>query len=113
MVAQFLTSKENLALSLIFESLGESRYNRSLDEYFAVAACAPKLSVLHQEVNDKLKSMADAGIAPYEICYFKSKDRFHWYEPFPQELSLETVRKAWVKSGMRALQLEHKRQNQN
>ena len=108
-MSQFTTSQENIALDLIFGLLGESRFNRTMDEYMAVASRAPKLEVLHADVNKVLREMADAGYTPFEICYFKIGDRYDWYEKFPTSLSKETIRKAWVKSGMRELQLQHKR----
>jgi hypothetical protein len=110
-MSQFTTSQENLALNLIFGLMGESRFNRTMDEYMAVASRAPKLEVLHDDVNKVLREMADAGYAPFEICYFKIRDQYVWYEKFPTSLSKETIRKAWVKSGMRQLQIEHKRMN--
>jgi hypothetical protein len=108
-MSPFPTSQENLALDLIFRRLGASRFNRTMDEYMDVASRAPKLAAMHADVNAMLHEMAKAGYAPYEICYFKAGDRFPWYEPFPTSLSLETIRKAWVKSGMRELQRQHKR----
>jgi hypothetical protein len=99
-----MTSQESLALDLIFGSLGESRFNRSWDEYAAIAARAPKLAAMHAEVNAVLQAMANAGYAPYEICDFKAGDRFPHYKRFPTSLSIETVRRAWSKSGMRDLQ---------
>jgi hypothetical protein len=108
-MSQFPTSQENIALDIIFGLLGESRFNRTMDEYMAVASRAPKFKVLHADVNKVLREMADAGYAPFEICYFKKGDQYPWYEKFPTSLSKETVRKAWVKSGMRQLQIEHRR----
>jgi hypothetical protein len=46
-MSKFLTSKENLALDLIFYYVGESRYNRTTEEYEAVAAKLPPIKVLH------------------------------------------------------------------
>ena len=107
-MGHIVTSKESLALNLIFGSMGESPFNRSMDDYLAVAARAPKLAALHADVNRALGKAAAAGYAPYEICYFKAGDRKVWYEKFPTSLSIETVRQEWIKSGMRGLQLRHK-----
>jgi hypothetical protein len=95
-----LTSKENIAFSLIFEWLGESPINRTFEEYVEIAARLPKLQSLHAYVNQRLREMAEAGYAPYEICSFKAGDRYWRYEPFPRSLSITTVRNALVKSGM-------------
>ena len=67
-----LTSDENIVLDVIFGRRGESRFNRTTDEYVDVAVHAPKLAALHAEVNETLKKMAAAGYAPYEICTFSS-----------------------------------------
>jgi hypothetical protein len=106
-----MTSKERLALNLIFGSMGESPFNRTIDEYLAIAARSPKLAVLHADINRVLGNMAAAGCAPYEICYFKAGDTKITGAKFPTSLSVETVRQAWVKSGMRELQLWHKEQH--
>ena len=104
-----ITSKENLALDLIFGLLREERNNRSMSEYMRIAARTPKLEALVRDANKILGNMAAANFAPFEICYFKAGDRYPWYEPFPDRLSRETFRSAWVKSGMRELQIEAKR----
>lgn len=77
--------------------MGESPFNRTIDEYLAIAARAPKLAVLHADINRALGNMAAAGHAPYEICYFKAGDKKIWSEKFPTSLSIETVRQAWIK----------------
>jgi len=98
---KFPTSKENLALDLIFGLMGESRINRTYDEYMAIASRLPPLKVLHGKINDRLCEMAAAGIRPYQICHFKGGDRYPLYEDFPTSVSLETVRSALTKIGMR------------
>jgi len=102
-MSKHLTSKENIALDLIFHYVGESRFNRTPEEYAAIAAKLPPLKVLHDYINDFLGKCADSGYAPFEISYFRAGDDHIWYEPFPRSLSMETVRNAEVKSGMRAL----------
>jgi len=102
-MSKHLTSKENIALDLIFHYVGESRINRTSEEYAAIAAKLPPLKVLHGYINDVLASCAEADYTPFEISYFKAGDDHIWYEPFPKSLSMETVRNAEVKSGMRAL----------
>jgi hypothetical protein len=102
-MGHFLTSKEKLALDLIFEWLGESPVNRRFEEYVEIAARLPKLEALHAYINQRLREMAEAGYAPYQICYFKVGDGYVWYEPFPTSLSITTVRNALIKSGMAQL----------
>jgi hypothetical protein len=99
-MSQFLTSKENIALNLIFEWMGESRFNRTMDEYISIASRLPKLEALHAYVNQRLQEMADAGESPYEISYFRPGDRYHRSKEYPTSLSIETVRLALHKSGM-------------
>jgi hypothetical protein len=87
-----------------------------MEEYREIASRIPNLTELRKLVNKRLRQIAKKGEAPYEICYFKGGDYGHWYEQFPTSLSLETVRKAWVKSGMAELKAEHrkmKRHNKN
>ena len=103
-MSRFLTSFENLALSLIFQALGESRVNRSIDEYLAIASRASALKVLEFQVNEAL-----GKLPPSEICRFKAGDKRIIYEPTPSTLSREVIRSAWTKSGMRDLQRMAKR----
>ena len=88
------TSKENIAIELIFELLKETRFNRTLQEYCAIGARLPKIEEAFVYVNSRLEKLANDGLAPYEICYFKKGDVGHFYEPFPTSLSRETIRKA-------------------
>lgn len=105
----FLTSKESIVIDIAFGWLGESRINRSLEEYTDIASRIPNLTALHDIVNTKLQLMANAGFSPFEICYFKGGDYGHWYEKFPESVSLETVRRAWLKSGMADLKAKHRK----
>ena len=98
-IAQPITSKENIALNLIFEWMGESRFNRTFSEYQELAARIPKLDALHAWINQRLKEMARLGMAPFQICYFKAGDRYPWYEDYPTSLSKATIRSALVKTG--------------
>src|SRR5262245_65008651 len=99
-MSPFLTSKENIAASLIYEWLGESRINRTYNEYIQIASRFPKVAACHAYVNQRLREMADAGNAPYGICYFKVGDRYAWYEDFPTSRSRATVRGGLFKMGM-------------
>jgi hypothetical protein len=100
-----LTTKEEIALTLISYGLGESFVNRTPEEYEAIKAQLPPIKVLHGWVIDGLSWIAASGRAPFEICYFKAGDRGAWYEPFPKTLSIEVVRSALVKSGFRDKQI--------
>jgi hypothetical protein len=90
----YLTSKENIALNLVFEWLGESRYNRTSAEYLDLASKLPKIDAAYQYVNARLNQIAKEGTAPFRICYFKKGDTGSWFAPYPTSLSKETVRKA-------------------
>jgi hypothetical protein len=101
-MSPFLSSKENIVVNLIYEWLGESRINRTYDEYMEIASRFPKLTACHAYVNQRLREMADAENAPFDgICYFKAGDRYPWYKDFPTSLSMETVRTALLKMGHR------------
>ena len=52
-MARFLTSAEN-TLSLIFECVGECRYNRTAEDYDRIRAELPCLKELNHRVNDLL-----------------------------------------------------------
>lgn len=99
-MSPFLTSKENIAVNLIYAWLGESRSNRTYAEYMEIASRFPKLAACHAHVNQRLREIAEGGFAPYKICYFKTGDLYPWYEDFPRSLSMETVRTALLKMGM-------------
>lgn len=97
-----MTVKEHIAIDLILEHLGESRFNRTPEEYAAIISKIQRhpLKVLHGWVNDRLRGFHENGYAPYRICNFKVGDRYPWFEDFPKSLSLETVRSALVKWGV-------------
>ena len=44
---RFPTPKENIVLDLLFEWLRESRFNRTMQEYIAIAARVPKTEAVH------------------------------------------------------------------
>ncbi len=102
-MSKFPTMQEEIAISLAFEYVGESRYNRSAAEYQAIAAKFPPLKVLHGYINDRLQEIAETGSGPLGLCYFRAGDQRAWIEPYPRSLSLQVVRTALVKSGMRAV----------
>jgi hypothetical protein len=106
-----LTPEQDIVLGFIFGYLGEDRFNRTIDEYAAIASRAPKLIVLQKAINEALRAKRNRNRPRYEICTFKRGDRFYQYRPFPNWVSLETVRRAWANSGMRELQLQHKQSN--
>lgn len=98
---QYLTSKENLAMDLAFGVLGEERCSDKGKDYADIIERLPPIKVLHGKINDLLQAWAEAGFAPHKICHFKVDDRYPQYEEFPTSISLETLRSALVKSGMR------------
>ena len=63
--------------------MGESRSNRTFDDYMRIASELPPLKSLHHIVNQQLAKIAEAGAAPYEICRFRAGDKIIRYEPFP------------------------------
>jgi hypothetical protein len=97
----FLTPIENIALDLIFAYMGEARENRTSDEYMRIASSLPPLKVLHYQVNTRLQEIQKSGTAPYQICRFRAGDTRIVYEEFPTAISIEVIRTALTKSGMR------------
>ena len=65
----FLTSKESIVIDIAFGWFGESRINRSRNEYVDIASRILDLTALHDIVNEKLRTMANDGFVPFEICY--------------------------------------------
>jgi hypothetical protein len=100
---RFLTSKENIVVNLLFEWLGEFRCNRTMREYMAIAQRVSKIEAVHAYVNQRLREIAQAKLAPYQICYFKIGDIHPRYANFPASLSIETVRTALKKFGIAEL----------
>ena len=96
-----LTVIQNLAISLMYKALAESRGNRSSEEYDAIAARLPPLKQLHFAVNEELaKFFAEREHRP-EFCRFQARDQRVMYEKYPDRISLETLRKALVLHGFR------------
>src|SRR5271166_6089305 len=102
---QFPTQIQDIALNLAFAVMREGRINRSYDEYMAIAARLPPLKVLTFKINQQLKQIHKCdgcdGIRLPEICRFKAGDQQVDFEPYPKEISYETVRAALEHSGMR------------
>ncbi len=95
----FLTPVEEIVINLVLEWLGESRINRKMEEYIAIAHRFPKIEAAHSYVNERLERIAAAG-ATYEICDFKAGDVSRRYRSFPKSVSRETVRTAMKKFGI-------------
>lgn len=97
-----LTHGESIALSLVFDALGEGQINRSAYEYAKIAQSLPALKILHHLVNETLgERLRSPQYANREICRFKAGDKVVEYEPYPRHISPETIRMALVWSGMR------------
>jgi hypothetical protein len=100
-MSKFPTSAENVAIDIAFELMGESRFNRTTEEYIEIAAQLPSLKTLHGLINDRLAEMKKAGIAQFKVCHFKAGDQYPQFKEYPTSVSLETVRSALTKIGMR------------
>lgn len=53
-------------MNLIFEWLGESRENRTMEEYMAIASRLPPLKVLHGIVEERLRDRHASGQPLYD-----------------------------------------------
>jgi hypothetical protein len=93
---------EELALDLIFESYGENRYNRTASEYEYLASLLGSLKELHFRVNKRLKEYKASGKPRWNgICFFNAGDLKPRYAPFPESISVQTIRNALLISGFR------------
>jgi hypothetical protein len=98
----FTTHIQEIAVSLAFAVMDESRINRTYQEYMTIAASFPPLKVLTFRINELLRKLHETeGTRIPQICRFKAGDRFINYEPYPKTISYETLRAALVISGMR------------
>jgi hypothetical protein len=94
--------QEELVLDLVFESHGEDRYNRTPDEYERLSALVANLHDVYYRVNKRLEEYKKSGQPRwYAIVYFKAGDLTPRYEPFPEAISMETIRTALIFSGFR------------
>ena len=106
-MAPSLTSVDNIAVSLVFAYMNEERYNRTYDDYMRIASALPPLKVLHYELNQLLTRRLEHYGPPYEICRFRAGDERYSFESFPTSISIETIRTALIKSGMREPRVRH------
>jgi hypothetical protein len=101
----FPTPIQEIALNLIFSVMGESRINRTYDEYMAIAKRLHPLKVLTSHVNRFLNEMHKCngccGVLLPQLCRFKAGDQRITYEPYPKTISIETIREALEVAGMR------------
>jgi hypothetical protein len=79
MAAATLGPAGSIALDIICGWLGESRYNRTMEEYRAIARKMPKLDAMCAYVNEFLAKLHARGIKPYQICHFKAGDLYPRY----------------------------------
>ena len=93
---------EELALDLLFESYGEHRYGRSAEEYEYLSTFTENLKDVHFRVNKRLAEYKKSGQPRWGgICYFKAGDLKPHYAPFPESISVQTIRNALIFSGFR------------
>jgi hypothetical protein len=101
-VYRSLKPLEELALDLLFESYGEDRYNRSAEEYEYLATLTENIKDVHFRVNKRLAEYKKSGQPRWGgICYFQPGDAMPRYKPFPDSISIETIRSALNFSGFR------------
>src|ERR1700688_3656548 len=100
------TPIQDIALNLVFAVMGESRINRTQEEYAAIAVKIPALKVLAFKINELLKWMHGrverSGVKLPLLCRFKPGDELWTCEEYPRHISLETVRAALVVAGLRS-----------
>ena len=71
----FLTPIQNIAMNLVFAVMGEYRFNRTQQEYAAIAAKLRPLKILVHEVNKRLelihRQSVESGIPLPLLCRLK------------------------------------------
>ena len=93
---------EELAVNLLFESHGESRYNRTPAEYRHLALLVTNLKDAYDRVDKGLKERHAAGyFEDAAICDFKAGDRYPHYRPIPTSISVQTIRTGLTALGFR------------
>lgn len=103
----FPTPIQEIALNLIFGVLGESRFNRTAQQYEAIGKkiAETPLKALVADANALLRAIhrrsRDSGRPLPLLCRFKAGDERYVYEEFPQEISYETFRAALKISAFR------------
>ena len=103
-MTRFPTSVHNIVINLLYESLNESRFNRTWEEYVSIAQRVHKVDAVHAYVNQRLKEFKASENPPFDaICYFKKGDIGISYKAFPTSISRETVREALKRSGLQEL----------
>jgi hypothetical protein len=82
-MARHLSHIEGIALSLVFEAMGERQLNRTCDEYMEIATRLPPLKKLHYLVNQQLQErLKSEEYSSRQICRFQAGDCSIWYEPY-------------------------------
>lgn len=97
---RFLIPIQDIAINLVFDVMKETRVNRTTAEYMRISEKLPPLKELHYLINVRLKELHQTGNLP-EILRFKAGYERIVYEPYPSEISYETLRAALTISGMR------------
>jgi hypothetical protein len=101
------TPIQDIALNLAFAVVGEHRFNRTPQEYAAIASKLPELKVLAFKINKLLQELWRCnccnGIRLPQLCRFKAGDERYVYEEYPRKISYETLRAALRISGLLAL----------
>lgn len=109
---QFPTAVQDVVVNCVFAAMGESRFNRTLQEYQNFAARLPPLKVLLGKVNDCLEKIhrhsEDTDSPLPLLCRFKAGDERIVYEPYPRKISYETLRSALTVTGFRSAPRRHK-----
>jgi hypothetical protein len=93
---------EELSLDLLFESYGEDRYNRSAEDYAYLSTLVTNLKDALFRVNQRLAQYKRSGKPRWSgICYFRAGDLTPRFKPFPESISMQTIRSALEFSGFR------------
>lgn len=97
----FPTPVQDIIISFIYEWLGESRVNRTMDEYREILSRFPTVEAAHVYVNQRLKEIEKSGAKMWPTYY--GRPGRGYIKPYPTSVSMETVRTAYIVHGVREL----------
>ena len=99
------TAFENIAINLVSELIKEELDKKDPLYFEDIVAMIPPLGVLHFQVNKRLRECHVIwGNNPPEFCRFEAGHQRTVYEPYPKQISVETIRKALIVAGLRTPQ---------
>ena len=94
---------QDLVISLVCKGLGESRYNRTAEDYAMVRERISEMPLKQIDylVNRHLEDESISGNPGWDICHFERGTPVPIFDRYPVRISIETIRKALIANGLR------------